>query len=320
MTTNFEIIELTITEEDIEKYRRLDQFLSDKLEEVSRTEIKSLFESDLIFSETQKLVLKKMPPLGSIVKVKKPEIAETSLEAQNIPLEILFEDEHLVFVNKPQGLVVHPAPGHPDGTLVNAILYHCPDIQGVGEEKRPGIVHRLDKGTSGVMVIAKNTKCHRLLVEKFSTHDLERRYEAITMGKEIPVGGTLKSMIGRHNTHRQKMSTKTRSNPKEAITHYKLLARKQNLNLVECKLETGRTHQIRVHMTELLHNPLLGDELYGNIKNQLNLLSEELKSTPLDAPYLHAKILGLVHPITNQELRFEVPAPEHFQELKSFIQ
>ena len=140
------------------------------------------------------------------------------------------------------------------------------------------------------------------------------------MGKEIPVGGTLKSLIGRHATHRQKMSTKTRSNPKEAITHYKLLARKQNLNLVECKLETGRTHQIRVHMTELLHNPLLGDELYGHVKNQFNLLSQELKETPLEAPYLHAKILGLTHPITRENLRFEVNPPKYFQQLKSFIQ
>jgi 23S rRNA pseudouridine1911/1915/1917 synthase len=313
------ILELEVTEEDVEKFRRLDQFLSDKLEDVSRTEIKSLFEADRISCDSQKLALKKMPPVGSLIKVDKPEIAETTLEAQNIPLDILYEDEHLVFVHKPQGLVVHPAPGHPDGTLVNAILYHCPDIEGVGDEKRPGIVHRLDKGTSGVMVVAKNTKCHRLLVEKFAEHDLERRYEAITMGREMPVGGTLKSMIGRHNTHRQRMSTKTRSNPKEAITHYKLLGRKENLNLVECKLETGRTHQIRVHLTELLNNPLLGDEMYGNVKTQLNLLPDALKETPLEAPYLHAKLLALVHPITGQELRYEVPPPKHFQDLKNFI-
>ena len=155
MTKSYEIIELIISEEDFENYRRLDQYLSFKLEDFSRTEIKSLFESNLISSKNQKLTLKKMPVVGSIIKIKKPEIAETKLIPQNIPIEILFEDEHLVFINKPQGLVVHPAPGHPDGTLVNAILYHCPNIEGVGEEKRPGIVHRLDKGTSGVMVIAK---------------------------------------------------------------------------------------------------------------------------------------------------------------------
>lgn len=313
------LLELSLTEEDINSYRRLDQWLASKVPDSSRTEIKSLFEKGCITCKEYALTLKRMPAGECTVLVDRPEIQETELLAQNIPLDILYEDEHLVIVNKPQGLVVHPAPGHPDGTLVNAILYHCPDIQGVGDQKRPGIVHRLDKGTSGVMVIAKNTKCHRLLVELFSKHELERRYEAFTLGKEIPVGGTLKSLIGRHPTQRQKMSTKSRSNPKEAITHFKLLGRNEKINWVECRLETGRTHQIRVHLTELLNNPLLGDEMYGNIKTQRNLLPESLKDIPLEAPYLHAKLLAFIHPITQAEIRYETQAPEHFQVLKNFI-
>lgn len=311
--------EIHITEEDISNFRRLDQFLVTKIDGSSRTEVKSLFEKGHISCHEFELTLKRMPPSACTLFIHRPEIAESNLVPQNIPLDILFEDEHLVIINKPQGLVVHPAPGHPDGTLVNAILYHCPDIIGVGDEKRPGIVHRLDKGTSGVMVIAKHTKCHRLLVNLFSEHNLERRYEAFCMGKETPVGGTLKSMIGRHPTQRQKMSTKSRSNPKEAITHFKLMGRKEKINWIECRLETGRTHQIRVHLTELLQNPLLGDDMYGNVKTQLNLLPEELKSIPLDAPYLHAKLLAFKHPITEQELRYETEPGEHFQVLKNFI-
>lgn len=324
MRTTDNLIEVIISTEISSEFKRLDVFLNDYLNQqglsVSRTEIKSLFEKGLITSETEKLSLKKIPKVETKISITIPAIAETELIAQNIDIQILYEDKDLVIVNKHQGLVVHPAPGHPDGTLVNAILYHCPDIEGVGDEKRPGIVHRLDRGTSGVMVIAKNTKCHRLLVEMFSHHDLERRYNALTIGKEPPVGGTLKSMIGRHPNHRIKMSTRTKSNPKEAITHYNLMASRDNIHLVECKLETGRTHQIRVHLTELLNLPLIGDELYGNVKTQKNLLPEALKSISLEYPYLHAKLLAFDHPITKEHLKFETPPPSRFQDIIDFIE
>ena len=314
----------TIGEEDRQNYKRLDQFLADKAQGHSRTFLKNLFLKDqIVVSEDSpvqaNLELKKMPPIGTIVEILVPPPMPSVAEPENIPLEILYEDEHLVFVNKPAGLVVHPAPGNYTGTLVNAILYHCKDIQGVGDQKRPGIVHRLDKGTSGVMVVAKTQACHEGLVLLFSTHDIERQYEALVMKNRCQTYGTLESMIGRDPHNRLKMKSSS-SRGKRAITHYKVLEIFDRHIHMEFTLETGRTHQIRVHTSEMLKMPILCDSTYGSTNEHLMKLGADYKAIIGDYPhpFLHAKVLGFVHPITKQRLRFEVPPPKLSLEVLNF--
>lgn len=314
---------LTINEEDRNNFLRLDQYLSSKID-YSRNFLKNLFQNDLIVLDEEniiktKLQLNKMPPAGTVIQVLIPPPPSEHAEAQDIPLEILFEDEYLVFVNKPAGLVVHPAPGHPDKTLVNALLHHCPDIKGVGGNKRPGIVHRLDKGTSGVMVVAKDIKCHEKLVTLFSKHDIERRYMAIAMGLKMPKEGTLEATIGRHKTNRKKMAANVRG--KEAITHYKVEEFFKRCSLIECKLETGRTHQIRVHLSSLLNAAVLNDSMYGKTEEHKRRIGGTFTSVigSYEHPFLHAKILGLTHPMTGEKLYFDVPPPKEFQEVLEYL-
>lgn len=307
-------IKILISEEDLQKHNRLDSFLNEKLTDYSRSLIKKFFLNGYIFLENrEKLELKKMPKMGSVIVIDLPELDEGRLVPQNIPLEILFEDEFLVIVNKPAGLVVHPAPGNPDGTLVNAILHHCPHLAGIGNEKRPGIVHRLDKGTSGVMVVAKEQKCHEGLVKLFSTHDIERFYQAIVITNKIPPAQLLESTMGRSPHNRLKMAINVR-NGKKAITHLKVVDYFERFSHVELKLETGRTHQIRVHLSSLLNSPILNDPLYGRKKEEEHKMSSVLKSMigSYEYPFLHAKILGFVHPMTKQKLHFEIGPPPLF--------
>ena len=307
-------IEITVTAEDREQFKRLDVFLTAKLSQFSRSTIKRLFDDEGITSETMALSLNKMPAAGTVIQVEVPPPIPSGLLAENIPLDILFEDPHLIIINKPAGLVVHPAPGHYTGTLVNAILYHCPDLKGIGAEKRPGIVHRLDMGTSGVMVVAKDQATHEGLVQLFSTHDIDRKYEALIIGNPNGSSGILSSTIGRHPTNRLKMM----ANPKvgkKAVTHFKVIKRYEACTHVELTLETGRTHQIRVHMAQLLRCPVICDSLYGSGPNHLNRLSEEIRNLLESYPYqlLHAKELGFIHPITKEKMHFTAPAPEIFQ-------
>ncbi len=315
-----ELIELTLTEEDLKDYKRLDIYLSKNLKEISRNFIKNLFQKGLItLSEESpyqgKFELKRMPPAGSIIQIEVPPPAPSDAIAENIPLDILFEDEHLIIVNKEAGMVVHPAPGHPTGTLVNAILYHCQDLSGVGDQKRPGIVHRLDKGTSGVMVVAKTQKCHEGLVLLFSTHDIIREYQAIAMKTKMMAAGEVESHIGRHPSNRLKMASDVRGG-RWSKTYYKVLENYKHCTLVSCTLETGRTHQIRVHMSQDLKAPLLMDPLYGNPKEHIKRLPGEVSRFFKDYPhpFLHAKKLGFIHPITKEELLFETELPTIFQE------
>ena len=314
------VVKLTVGPEDVESFKRLDQFLSNKLPDISRSFIKDLFNKGHIKSDV-KIELKRMPAQGTEVIVTIPPPRAADAIAQDIPLEIVFEDEHLLFINKPAGMVVHPAPGNYDGTLVNAILHHCPDLKGIGDQKRPGIVHRLDKGTSGVMVVAKTQKCHEGLVKLFSTHDIERIYHALVMGIKIPESGKLESTIGRHPQNRLKMAANVR-NGKDAITYYKVLNYYDKFSHLELKLETGRTHQIRVHLSQLLHRPILCDPLYANPNEHLNRLGHEYKKIIKDYPYpfLHARVLGLTHPITGEKLHFEVEPPQEFKEVLSLAQ
>jgi 23S rRNA pseudouridine1911/1915/1917 synthase len=255
-----------------------------------------------------------MPAVGTVIEIEVPPPIPSDLLAENIPLDILFEDAHLIIINKPAGLVVHPAPGHYTGTLVNAILYHCPDLKGIGAEKRPGIVHRLDMGTSGVMVVAKDQATHEGLALLFSTHDIDRKYEALVLGNPNGSSGLLSSTIGRHPTNRLKMMANVPVG-KKAITHFKVIKRYESCTHVELTLETGRTHQIRVHMSQLVKCPIICDTLYGYGPTGMNKLSSEIRTILGDYPYqlLHAKELGFVHPITKEKLHFSAPAPEIFQ-------
>jgi 23S rRNA pseudouridine1911/1915/1917 synthase len=318
MSEDFEIL---VTEEDRSSFKRLDLFLVSKLPQFSRSTIKRLFEDEEISAENASLSLNKMPATGTLIEIEVPPPVPTDLVAENIPLEILFEDPHLIIINKPAGLVVHPAPGHYSGTLVNAILHHCPDLKGIGAEKRPGIVHRLDMGTSGVMVVAKDQATHEGLVTLFSTHDIERRYEAMVVGKPSILTGTIQSTLGRHPNNRLKMAADVK-NGKKAITHYKFLKDYGPLSHLELKLETGRTHQIRVHMAQKLHTPVVCDPLYGAGDGHLKKLPEELRKTLENYPHqlLHAKELGFVHPITKQTLHFTSPPPIIFQTVQSKLQ
>lgn len=306
--------EVTVSAEERAQYKRLDAYLAAKFPEFSRNLIKKFWEKDLFSSPNAKLDFKKMPPEGTVIHFQTPEPDPVDIIAEDIPLDVLFEDEHLIVINKPAGMVVHPAAGNYDGTLVNALLFHIKDLKGIGNELRPGIVHRLDKGTSGIMVAAKTQSAHEGLVNLFSTHDIERKYQAIALGARISPKETLESLIGRSSHNRLKMTTKT-SQGKAAKTHIEVKEYFQYLSHVECTLETGRTHQIRVHLSELLNAPILNDPVYGREGDAKRLCSNEIKAILKDYehPLLHAKVLGFVHPITKEKLFFEQEPPEIFQ-------
>lgn len=315
-----ENFELCVSNEDKEAFKRLDVYLVAKLPQFSRSTIKKLFEDEEISGDI-KLSLNKMPPAGTVIEIEVPPPIPSDLIAENIPIEILFEDQHLIIINKPAGLVVHPAPGHYTGTLVNAILYHCPDLKGIGSEKRPGIVHRLDRGTSGVMVVAKDQKTHEGLVNLFSVHDIERRYEALIVGKPRTLSGTITTTLGRHPTNRLKMAANVK-NGKKAITHYQTLQSNERATHMEFKLETGRTHQIRVHASQMLQTPIFCDPVYGAGSSHINKLPVALKELLTDYPYqlLHAKELGFIHPITGEKLHFKTAPPQIFKDaLEAFF-
>ncbi len=315
------LVSLIITEEDIAKYKRLDVFLTDKLP-YSRNFLKNLFLMDCITSSSdKKLELKKLPPIGTEIIVDIPPPIPSEAVPENIPLEILFEDEHIIIINKEAGIVTHPAPGNYTGTLVNALLYHCPDLKGIGNVKRPGIVHRLDKGTSGVMVMAKTQAAHEKLVLMFSKHELVRKYEALVIGNKLNNGGKLMSNIGRDQFNRLKMHSYayTSSNGKHAVTYYKVINYYEKFSHVELTLETGRTHQIRVHMSNLLNHPILCDDLYGNPPQQRAILGPTFQEVLGNYPYpiLHAKMLEFNHPITDEKLSYTTPLPKIFEQVLS---
>ena len=305
---------IIVTFEDLQHYKRLDLFLVAKFSQLSRSVIKNLFSKGLVKADVE-LELSRMPQCGTELTIKVPPSPPCKAEPENIPLDILYEDENLIIINKAAGMVTHPAPGNYQGTLINAILHHCPDLAGVGDERRPGIVHRLDKGTSGVMVVAKNQKCHQGLVELFSAHNIKRRYQAIVVGTKIDPLGKIETLFRRHPSNRLKMTSKGQKG-KKAITHYRVLQYFNKVSHLELELYTGRTHQIRVHLSEVLRTPILGDELYGNPKEQLKLLGGGIKEILKDYQYplLHAKLLGFVHPITKKEILFDVPPPVIFQQ------
>ncbi len=233
---------------------------------------------------------------------------------QDIPITVVFEDEHLIVVDKPAGMVVHPAAGNPDGTLVNALLHHCAgQLSGIGGVARPGIVHRIDKDTSGLLVVAKSNAAHEGLANQFADHSLERAYLAVCNGHIVPPAGTVNERIGRSDANRKKMAVlaKDSSRGKHAVTHYKTLEKLDGCSLIECRLETGRTHQVRVHLASIGHS-LLGDPVYGRANARIRPV---LKSLDFDRQALHAAILGFVHPVNGNSLRFSSELPSDMREL-----
>lgn len=297
---------LTLRVEGGAEARRLDQWLARRLPELTRSRIQALArQGRLTDAEGRAIVKLSAPPLpGSTLILTLPPAEPSEALPEDIPLNVLYEDGDLIALDKPAGLVVHPACGHSHGTLVNALLHHCPNLKGIGGERRPGIVHRLDMDTSGVMVVAKTERAHRALVQAFAEHALTKTYVAIVHGVPPPEG-TLENRIGRHPTHRQKMAV-VRDNGRRALTRWRVLATlPDGLCRVACTIETGRTHQIRVHMASL-GTPIVGDTLYGKPAQDRRL------PHPPERQLLHARLLALAHPVTGAPLRFEAPFPADF--------
>ncbi len=306
-----EIVSFVVNPEDSAK--RLDIFLSQRGSLLSRSRIKMLIEEGKVQVGGRKAKAALRLREKDVVTLTLPSPKKLAVGAEPIPLAILYEDPHLVVVDKPAGLVVHPGAGNYSGTLVNALLYHCPDLSGIGGVLRPGIVHRLDKGTSGVLVVAKDDLAHRSLSDQFKKHTAKRRYLGIVFGN-LQAEGQAETTIGRHPVDRKKMSTHTKRG-REARTRWKVVERFRHFNLVEFRLETGRTHQIRVHLSSLGH-PLLGDPLYGGRKSVASLTPPSLRKglQKLQRQALHAATLGFVHPTTGEAMEFSSPLPGDMKE------
>ena len=281
---------------------RLDKVLAAVCGQLSRSALQELIEAGRVQRNGKPAGKKEKLKAGDVLEVEIPAPAPAEAVPQDIPLPIVYEDAHLLVVNKPEGMVVHPAPGNPDGTMVNALLFHCGDrLSSIGGVVRPGIVHRIDKDTSGLLVVAKDDETHRILSEKMSRHDILREYHAVVYGNLKEDSGFVEAPIGRDKNDRKKMAI-TEQNSKYAYTEWRVLERFGNFTYIACRLKTGRTHQIRVHMASIGH-PLAGDPVYG----PRNCITE------LHGQCLHAKILGFEHPITGQWMEFDSPLPPYFE-------
>jgi len=308
---------LTAEIEDDESGERLDRVLADHFADVSRARLQALISEGRLSRDGAVITDGKHKARAGTYTLSIPAPVAAKPEPQDIPLDILFEDEHLIVVNKPVGMAAHPAPGTRDGTLVNALLFHCGDtLSGIGGVLRPGIVHRLDKDTSGILVAAKSDVAHRALSELFSRHDIDREYKAIVRGAPRYMSGTVTTQLGRSHHDRKKMAV-LRAGGRKAVTHYQLEEvygdNKPLAALLACRLETGRTHQIRVHMAHL-GCPCLGDPVYG-AGAPAKEVQELLKELDFHRQALHAGMLGFVHPITGEKLKFRAPMPEDMQDL-----
>lgn len=295
-------IEFVIEEKSVGE--RIDKFLSDSLPDLSRSYIQKLIKDGQVTVNNKIVKANYKMAAGDLLCMEEPELQEPDIEAENIPLDVLYEDADLLVVNKPKGMVVHPSAGHYSGTLVNALMYYCKeDLSGINGVMRPGIVHRIDMDTTGSLLVCKNDFTHNDIAEQLKVHSITRVYHAIVHGILKEDEGTINAPIGRHPVDRKKMSI-NHKNGKEAITHYKVLKRFKNFTYIECQLETGRTHQIRVHMSSISH-PLLGDVVYGPAKCPYKLQGQTL----------HAKTIGIKHPRTGEYLEVDAPLPEYFLDL-----
>ena len=283
---------------------RADALVCRLVPDLTRSAAQKLLERGAVTSAGRPVRKNDRPAPGDVLEVVLPDPEPIDVRPQDIPLDVVYEDGDVIVVNKPVGLVVHPAPGHPDGTLVNALLYHCGEsLSGINGELRPGIVHRIDRDTSGLIIAAKNDRAHLALAAQLQDHSLARTYEAVAVGNPREDSGTVDAPIGRHPVDRKKMAV-DRKNGREAITHWTVLARYPGYTHVECRLETGRTHQIRVHLASIGH-PLLGDTVYGAKKPVPGLAGQ----------CLHARRLRFVHPATGETVELECPLPDWFQEV-----
>lgn len=295
---------------------RLDAYLA-SVTDLTRSAAVRLIEEGQITVNGKTAVKKDKVKAGDTVEVNLPEPTPDVALPQNIPLDIVYEDEDILVVNKPCGMVVHPAAGNPDGTLVNAILYHCGDsLSGIGGVIRPGIVHRIDKDTSGLLVIAKNDAAHLALSDQLKVHRVRRVYHAITIGNLREDEGTVDAPIGRHPTDRKRMAVLrgAEAHARDAVTHYRVLEHFDGMCHIECRLETGRTHQIRVHMASLGH-PLLGDPVYGGASHRFC----EAHAAWIHGQCLHAAELSLIHPRSGEEMHFSCPLPEDMERILTFL-
>jgi 23S rRNA pseudouridine1911/1915/1917 synthase len=292
-------------EEDDE---RLDKWISLALPDLSRSYIQKCIKANEVLVNQKPRKASYRLKVDDDIVFSIPEAVEPAIEPENIPLSILYEDDDLLIVDKPKGMVVHPAPGHYSGTLVNAVMYHCKDnLSGINGVLRPGIVHRIDRDTTGSIVVCKNNLSHNCVAAQLKEHSITRKYRAIVHGVITEEEGTINAPIGRNTKDRKKMAVDEK-NGKPAITHYRVLERFKEYTYIECQLETGRTHQIRVHMASIGH-PLLGDEVYGNRKSPYHLTGQTL----------HAYVIGLIHPSTGKYLEITAPLPEYFSHLLNEI-
>lgn len=295
---------IIFTVDDNQNGCRIDKVLSQYIPDMSRSYIQKLIQDNYVVVNNTPVKSNYKIRAGEAISVDIPDAVEPDIVAENIPLDIVYEDDDVILVNKPKGMVVHPAPGHYSGTLVNALMYHCKEnLSGINGVQRPGIVHRIDRDTTGIIVACKNDIAHNSLAEQLKEHSITRKYQAIVYNNFKDDSGTIEGPIGRHPIDRKKMCI-NHQNGKDAVTHYRVLERFNGFTLVECVLETGRTHQIRVHMSSINH-PLLGDAVYGPAKSNFKL----------EGQTLHAKVLGFVHPRTKQYMEFDTPLPEYFQNL-----
>ncbi len=283
---------------------RADKLLSEQFPELSRSYIQRLIKDGHVTANEKVIKANYKVSTSDILKLDEPKLQEPDIMPENLPLDILYEDADLLIVNKPKGMVVHPSAGHYSGTLVNALMYHCKDqLSGINGVMRPGIVHRIDMDTTGSLLVCKNDFVHQHLAEQLKEHSIRRIYYAIVHGVIKEEEGTVNAPIGRHPIDRKKMSVNYK-NGKNALTHYKVIERFKNYTYIECQLETGRTHQIRVHMAHI-HHPLLGDAIYGPARSPFKLQGQTL----------HAKTLGIVHPRTKEYIEVNAPLPNYFVSL-----
>ena len=294
---------------------RLDSALANALPQFSRARLQVLIaEGSLLILDKAATDAASRKFAGKKFELSVPAPKPDKAQPQDIELNIVYEDDHLIIVDKPAGLVVHPAAGHADGTLVNALLHHCKGkLSGIGGVERPGIVHRIDKDTSGLLVIAKSDVAHEGLAKLFAAHNIERRYNAIVSGIPAPPAGSIRTQIGRSTTNRKKMAVLQDNKGRHAVTHFRTLEIFAKTSLVECTLETGRTHQVRVHMAHIGH-PLIGDSVYSNRQNSYRIGQNQSK---FERQALHAASLGFIHPVSGETLRFESSLPEDMQLLLS---